>query len=76
MFLCCCPAGASQSTPTPSATALIFVNDLGDVETCLTTPNVGWIAATGPGQMQDLALRRLVRDYCFDYVTMPCDRER
>ncbi|KAF1064560.1 sigma-54-dependent Fis family transcriptional regulator [Burkholderia gladioli] len=54
----------------------VAANDLGDVETCLTTPNVGWIAATGPGQMQDLALRRLVRDYCFDYVTMPCDRER
>ncbi|ALK29732.1 sigma-54 dependent transcriptional regulator [Burkholderia plantarii] len=54
----------------------VGVADLHDVETCLTTPNVGWIAATQRGQMQDAALRRLVRDYCFDYVTMPCSGER
>ncbi|KAF1028525.1 MAG: Transcriptional regulatory protein ZraR [Burkholderia plantarii] len=50
--------------------------DLADVEACLTSPSVGWIAAARPGQMQDAALRRLVRDYCFDYVTMPCEGER
>jgi DNA-binding NtrC family response regulator len=45
-------------------------------ESCLTFPNVGWVAATTPGQLEDAALRRLVRDYCFDYVTMPYAGER
>ncbi|MGV2289010.1 sigma 54-interacting transcriptional regulator [Trinickia sp. YCB016] len=40
-------------------------------ESCLTMPNVGWVATTSPGQLQDAAVRRLIRDYCFDYVTMP-----
>ena len=34
-------------------------------------PNVGWIAATDAGHVQDAAVRRLIRDYCFDYVTLP-----
>src|SRR5262249_14754052 len=36
----------------------------------------GWVAATMPGQLQDAALRRLVRDYCFDYVTVPYSGDR
>src|ERR1700756_4277557 len=43
--------------------------EIGALESCLTAPHVGWVAATAPGQLQDTALRRLVRDYCFDYVT-------
>ncbi|WP_323118557.1 sigma-54 dependent transcriptional regulator [Burkholderia alba] len=50
--------------------------ELQDLETCLTVPNVGWIAATQRGQLQDASLRRLVRDYCFDYVTVPYEGER
>jgi DNA-binding NtrC family response regulator len=46
------------------------------LEPCLTRPNVGWVAATAPGQMQESALRRLVRDYCYDYVTMPYEAPR
>ncbi len=46
------------------------------LEACLTRPNVGWVAATAPGQMQERALRRLVRDYCYDYVTMPYEAPR
>ena len=46
------------------------------LEPCLTMPNVGWVAATAPGQMQESALRRLVRDYCYDYVTMPYEAPR
>ncbi|HTI17869.1 MAG TPA: sigma-54 dependent transcriptional regulator [Trinickia sp.] len=51
-------------------------HEIGAFETCLTTPRVGWVAATMPGQLQDAALRRLVRDYCFDYVTLPCEDGR
>ena len=46
------------------------------LEPCLTMPNVGWVAATAPGQMQESALRRLVRDYCYDYITMPYEAPR
>ncbi|WP_206952971.1 sigma-54 dependent transcriptional regulator [Trinickia acidisoli] len=46
------------------------------LEPCLTRPNVGWVAATAPGQMQERMLRRLVRDYCYDYVTMPYEVPR
>lgn len=52
-------------------------HEIGALEACLTMPNVGWVAATAPGQLQDSsALRRLVRDYCFDYVTMPWEERR
>ncbi|MDE1183642.1 sigma-54 dependent transcriptional regulator [Paraburkholderia sp.] len=46
-------------------------HEIAAFESCLTLPNVGWVAATMAGQLQDTALRRLVRDYCFDYVTVP-----
>ncbi|WP_116136414.1 sigma-54 dependent transcriptional regulator [Trinickia diaoshuihuensis] len=46
------------------------------LEPCLTMPNVAWVAAAAPGQMQESALRRLVRDYCYDYVTMPYEAPR
>jgi DNA-binding NtrC family response regulator len=46
------------------------------LEGCLTMPNVGWVAATAPGQLQESGLRRLVRDYCYDYVTVPYEAPR
>jgi DNA-binding NtrC family response regulator len=46
------------------------------LEPCLTKRNVGWVAATAPGQMQDSALRRLVLDYCYDYITLPYEAPR
>ncbi|HVW49444.1 MAG TPA: sigma 54-interacting transcriptional regulator [Trinickia sp.] len=51
-------------------------HEIAALEPCLTLPNVGWVAATAPGQLQESALRRLVRDYCYDYVTMPYDAPR
>ncbi|MFL9863917.1 sigma-54 dependent transcriptional regulator [Paraburkholderia fungorum] len=51
-------------------------HEIAAFESCLTLPNVGWVAATTPGQLQDAALRRLVRDYCFDYVTVPYSGDR
>ncbi|AHI65719.1 sigma-54 dependent transcriptional regulator [Burkholderia thailandensis] len=50
--------------------------ELRELEASLKTPNVGWIATTRRGQMDDDAVRRLVRDYCFDYVTVPYECER
>ncbi|RKP52013.1 sigma-54 dependent transcriptional regulator [Trinickia fusca] len=51
-------------------------HDLDALESCLTIGRVGWVAATARGQLEDAELRRLVRDYCFDYVTLPYDTRR
>jgi DNA-binding NtrC family response regulator len=46
------------------------------LEASLTLTNVGWVAATVTGQLEDAAVRRLIRDYCFDYVTLPTSNDR
>jgi DNA-binding NtrC family response regulator len=51
-------------------------HEIAALEPCLTMPNIGWVAATSPGQMQENVLRRLVRDYCYDYITMPYEAPR
>ena len=51
-------------------------HEMSALESCLALSNVGWVAATAPGQLQDPPVRRLVRDYCFDYLTMPFDAGR
>lgn len=51
-------------------------HELAAMEASLTMTNVGWVAATGPGQLEDAAVRRLIRDYCFDYVTLPTSNDR
>ncbi|WP_119716859.1 sigma-54 dependent transcriptional regulator [Cognatilysobacter tabacisoli] len=47
-------------------------HDLAALGPALSAANVGWVAAVEPGQLDDDAVRRLVRDYCYDYVTLPC----
>ncbi|KQR86146.1 Fis family transcriptional regulator [Burkholderia sp. Leaf177] len=51
-------------------------HELAALEASLTLTNVGWVAATVPGQLEDAAVRRLIRDYCFDYVTLPTSNDR
>jgi DNA-binding NtrC family response regulator len=51
-------------------------SDLDSIEACLALPNVGWVAIAAAGQLGDMRLRRLVRDYCFDYITLPARPER
>lgn len=51
-------------------------SDLRELESCLSIQHIGWIAATRRGQLQDVTLRHLIRDYCFDYVTMPYETAR
>ncbi len=50
--------------------------ELRELESCLSIQHVGWIAATCRGQLQDPMLRHVIRDYCFDYVTMPYETAR
>ncbi len=51
-------------------------HELAALEASLTLTNVGWVAATVAGQLEDAAVRRLIRDYCFDYVTLPTSNDR
>ena len=51
-------------------------HELVALEASLTLTNVGWVAATVAGQLEDSAVRRLIRDYCFDYVTLPISNDR
>lgn len=38
----------------------------------LSASNVGWVAGIDATQLEDEPVRRLIRDYCYDYVTLPC----
>ncbi|USU21504.1 sigma-54 dependent transcriptional regulator [Paraburkholderia fungorum] len=52
------------------------VHDIVALEGCLAMPNVGWVAMTATPELDEPAVRRLVRDYCFDYVTLPAAHAR
>ncbi|WP_415117723.1 sigma 54-interacting transcriptional regulator [Paraburkholderia sp.] len=51
-------------------------HDASALQTCLALPNVGWVAMAETPQLDDPITRRLVRDYCFDYVTLPAANTR
>jgi DNA-binding NtrC family response regulator len=42
---------------------------------CLSQPTIGWVAVTAAGRSASNAVRDLIRNYCFDYVTMPLSHE-
>ncbi|MGH8083022.1 MAG: VpsR-related response regulator, partial [Lysobacter sp.] len=46
--------------------------DLDELGPALAAQNAGWIAGVASAQLDDEAARRLIRDYCYDYVTLPC----
>ena len=45
-------------------------------ETWLSVKTVGWVALLSSAQLEDPTIRRLVRDFCSDYVTLPASGER
>lgn len=47
-----------------------------ELEASLAMPNIDWVAMATAAQLDDASTRRLVRDYCFDYVTLPAANER
>lgn len=51
-------------------------HELASLERCLSASKVGWVAVATVDQMADPSIRRLIRDYCFDYVTLPCPDEK
>lgn len=69
--------------PGVTSAALIDLNsgftdrDLVSFENCMQPATVGWVAATNPQQLNaSSSVRRLIRDYCFDYVSMPCTNDQ
>jgi DNA-binding NtrC family response regulator len=51
-------------------------HDVRALEDCLALPNIGWVAMVSATQLDDPTARRLVRDYCFDYITLPASNAR
>jgi DNA-binding NtrC family response regulator len=50
--------------------------DMNALQACLATPNVSWVAMAVATQLENANTRRLVRDYCFDYITLPAAKAR
>ncbi|MGH8083688.1 MAG: sigma 54-interacting transcriptional regulator [Lysobacter sp.] len=46
--------------------------DLAEFGDALSANNVGWVAGVDARHLQEEPVRRLIRDYCYDYVTLPC----
>ncbi len=46
--------------------------DLAEFGGALSAGNVGWVAGIDARQLDDEPVRKLIRDYCYDYVTLPC----
>ncbi|MEH6418243.1 sigma-54 dependent transcriptional regulator [Pseudomonas sp. CGJS7] len=46
--------------------------DLDELGPALAAQNAGWIAGISGAQLEEEHARRLIRDYCYDYVTLPC----
>jgi DNA-binding NtrC family response regulator len=49
---------------------------LAELESCIANSDVAWIAEVRPGQQNDPSVRRFILDFCFDFVTLPCNDER
>ncbi|WP_408494522.1 sigma-54 dependent transcriptional regulator [Paraburkholderia xenovorans] len=56
--------------------SVFHTRELAAIEACLALPHLGWVAMAGAAELDHAAIRRLVRDYCFDYVTLPADNVR
>jgi len=50
--------------------------DLAILKASLSEPTVGWVAITGEGESASRDVLELIRNYCFDYVTLPMAHER
>jgi DNA-binding NtrC family response regulator len=75
------PGTNLSSTSEPSGGLIDFASkgvlaDLKQIENVFAASNVGWLALVNPAQLDDSTVRRLVRDFCFDFVTLPASNER
>ena len=58
---------ASGNGPLPTA------DMVEQLATGLASVRIGWVAAVSAEQLQLPWVRRVIRDYCHDYITLPCD---
>lgn len=49
--------------------------DLTTLKASLSQPTIGWVAITGEGESASRSVLELIRNYCFDYVTLPMPPE-
>ena len=74
-------AGAEAATKKTGVAAGIIdfdgftPRDFPVLKACLSQTAIGWVAITVEGQSASKAVRELIRNYCFDYVTLPLPRE-
>ncbi|CAE6847502.1 Anaerobic nitric oxide reductase transcription regulator NorR [Paraburkholderia aspalathi] len=45
------------------------------LKACLSQTAIGWVAIAAEGQSANKAVRELIRNFCFDYVTLPLPPE-
>ncbi|MFP3563240.1 sigma 54-interacting transcriptional regulator [Paraburkholderia sp. SIMBA_030] len=45
--------------------------DFAALKACLSESTIGWVAVRAEGQPASRAVRELIRNYCFDYITLP-----
>ncbi len=45
--------------------------DLAIMERIMPLPHIGWVVAARPAELEDPRLRRLILDYCIDYMQVP-----
>ena len=53
-----------------------FPRDLPAIQAMLSISTIGWVATGHAEQVMQPDLRRLIRDFCFDYVTLPTSGDR
>jgi DNA-binding NtrC family response regulator len=45
------------------------------LKACLSQPSIGWVAITADDHPEARAIRELICNYCFDYITLPLSSE-
>jgi len=50
--------------------------DIASLVDLLSHSRIAWVALVSPGQIEDEVVKRLVRDYCFDFITLPIPSDR
>jgi DNA-binding NtrC family response regulator len=50
--------------------------DIDSLVDLLAHTQIAWVAIVSSGQIEDEVVRRLIRDYCFDFLTLPIPHDR
>jgi len=50
--------------------------DIASLVDLLSHSRIAWVALVSPGQIEDEVVKRLIRDCCFDFITLPIPNDR